>query len=72
MSGVVPACSTSPRSSDGAVCRRAGEPLGYVPPAEFEKGYHDRQAAPVGMAVLTFSRNRVSGEPGAVQFLTVR
>ena len=29
------------------------EPLGYAPPAEFEKGYHDRQAAPVGMAVLT-------------------
>ena len=28
------------------------EPLGYVPPAEFEKAYHDRQAAPVGMAVL--------------------
>jgi transposase InsO family protein len=29
------------------------EPLGYIPPAEFEKVYHDRQAAPVGMAVLT-------------------
>lgn len=29
------------------------EPLGYVPPAEFEMAYHDRQAAPVGMAVLT-------------------
>jgi hypothetical protein len=29
------------------------EPLGYMPPAEFEKAYHDRQAAPVGMAVLT-------------------
>ena len=29
------------------------EPLGYVPPTEFEKAYHDRQAAPVGMAVLT-------------------
>jgi len=29
------------------------EPLGYIPPAEFEKAYHDRQAAPVGMAVLT-------------------
>src|SRR5256885_4056038 len=28
------------------------EPLGYVPPAEFEKAYHDRQAAPVGMAGL--------------------
>jgi putative transposase len=28
------------------------EPLGYVPPAEFEQAYHDRQAAPVGMAVL--------------------
>jgi putative transposase len=29
------------------------EPLAYVPPAEFEKAYHDRQAPPVGMAVLT-------------------
>ena len=29
------------------------EPLGYVPPAEFEQAYHDRQAAPVGRAVLT-------------------
>ena len=29
------------------------EPLGYVPPAEFDTAYHDRQAAPVGMAVLT-------------------
>jgi transposase InsO family protein len=29
------------------------EPLGYVPPAEFEQAYRDRQAAPVGMAVLT-------------------
>ena len=29
------------------------EPLGYVPPAEFEQAYHDRQATPVGMAVRT-------------------
>jgi len=29
------------------------EPLGYGPPAEFEKAYRDRQASPVGMAVLT-------------------
>jgi putative transposase len=29
------------------------EPLGYVPPAEFEQAYHDRQAAPADMAVLT-------------------
>ena len=29
------------------------EPLGYVPPAEFEQAYHDRQTAPAGMAVLT-------------------
>jgi putative transposase len=29
------------------------EPLGYVPPAEFEKAYHDRQTAPAGVAVLT-------------------
>jgi len=29
------------------------EPLGYVPPAEFEQAYHDCQAAPAAMAVLT-------------------
>jgi transposase InsO family protein len=29
------------------------EPLGYVPPAEFEQAYQDCQAAPAGMAVLT-------------------
>ena len=29
------------------------EPLGYGPLAEFEKAYQDRQAPPVGMAVLT-------------------
>ena len=29
------------------------EPLGYVPPAEFEQAYPDRQTAPAGMAVLT-------------------
>jgi putative transposase len=29
------------------------EPLGYVPPVEFEQAYHDRQATPVGVAVLT-------------------
>jgi putative transposase len=28
-------------------------PLGYVPPAEFEQAYHDRQAAPASLAVLT-------------------
>src|SRR5262249_25176555 len=28
-------------------------PLGYVPPAEFEQAYHDRQTAPAEMAVLT-------------------
>jgi putative transposase len=33
--------------------KRRLEPLGYVPPVEFEWAYHDRQAAPVGMAVLT-------------------
>ena len=27
--------------------------LRYVPPAEFETAYHDRQAAPVGMAAIT-------------------
>jgi transposase InsO family protein len=29
------------------------EPLGYVPPAEFEQAYHDRLAAPGGVVVLT-------------------
>jgi transposase InsO family protein len=29
------------------------EPLGYVPPAEFEQAYHDRQAALADLAVLT-------------------
>ena len=29
------------------------EPLGYVPPVEFEQAYHDRHAAPDGVAVLT-------------------
>ena len=33
--------------------QRLLEPLGYVPPAEFEQAYHDRQAAPGGVAVLT-------------------
>jgi putative transposase len=33
--------------------RRLLEPLGYVPPAEFEQAYHDRQAAPDGAAILT-------------------
>lgn len=29
------------------------EPLGYAPPAEFKQAYYDRQAAPVGVAVIT-------------------
>jgi len=33
--------------------QRLLEPLGYVPPAEFEQAYHDRQAAPAGVEVLT-------------------
>jgi putative transposase len=33
--------------------RRLLEPLGYVPPAEFEQAYYDRQAAPSAVAVLT-------------------
>ncbi len=28
-------------------------PLGYVPQAEFEQAYHDRQTAPAELAVLT-------------------
>jgi putative transposase len=33
--------------------RRLLAPLGYVPPVEFEQAYHDRQAAPAELAVLT-------------------
>ena len=33
--------------------RRLFEPLGYVPPAEFEEAYYARQATPGGVAVLT-------------------
>jgi putative transposase len=33
--------------------RRLLAPLGYVPPAEFEQAYYDRQAAPGAVAVLT-------------------
>jgi transposase InsO family protein len=33
--------------------RRLLAPLGYVPPAEFEQAYYDRQGAPGAMAVLT-------------------
>jgi putative transposase len=29
------------------------EPLGYMPPAEFEQVYQERQAAPASLAVLT-------------------
>ena len=29
------------------------EPLGYVPPAEFEEAYYDRQTAPAEPAVVT-------------------
>ena len=28
------------------------EPLGYVPPAEFERAYHDRQAPSADLMVL--------------------
>jgi transposase InsO family protein len=28
-------------------------PLGHVPPAEFERAYHDRQTIPIELAVLT-------------------
>jgi hypothetical protein len=43
--------------------RRLLEPLGYVPLAEFEQAYQDRQTTPAGLAVLTYE---LSGEPGAV------
>src|SRR5216684_5169160 len=33
--------------------RRLLEPLGYVPPAEFEEAYYARQATPGGVVVLT-------------------
>jgi putative transposase len=32
---------------------RLFEPLGYVPPAEFEQAYHDRQTVPAELVVLT-------------------
>ena len=39
------------------------EPLGYVPPAEFEKAYQTvRRLQPA----WRFSRNELSGKPGAV------
>ena len=41
------------RGSCGTKGRRLLEPLGYVPPAEFEQVYHDRQTALADMAVLT-------------------
>jgi transposase InsO family protein len=31
---------------------RLFEPLAYVPPAEFEQAYHDRQTAPAALMVL--------------------
>ena len=33
--------------------RRLFEPLGYVPPDEFERAYYNRQAATAELAVLT-------------------
>ena len=46
--------SSRPSSgSRGTTSGRLLEPLGYVPPAEFEQAYHDRQTAPAGLAVLT-------------------
>ena len=32
--------------------KRLLAPLGYVPPAEFEQAYYDRQTAPDSVAVL--------------------
>jgi hypothetical protein len=40
-------------------------PLGYVPPAEFEQAYHDRQTARRRPS-WRFSSNELSGKPGAV------
>ena len=40
--------------------RRLLKLLGYVPPAEFEQAYYDRQAAPGAMAIFN---NAVSGAP---------
>jgi putative transposase len=48
--------TSSSRRSRGVAwynSKRVLEPLGYVPPAEFEKAYRDRQTAPASMAVLT-------------------
>jgi hypothetical protein len=38
--------------------------LRYVPPAEFETAYHDRQAL---QSAWRFSRNALSGKPATVQ-----
>src|SRR5687767_1089867 len=47
--------------------RRLLVPLGYVPPAEFEQAYYDRQAARDAVAVLTYRGLR---KPGAVHTST--
>ena len=49
---------------EGVVCykrRRLLEPLGHVPPAEFEQAYHDRQTTLADMAVLTERALRRTG-----------
>ena len=40
------------------------EPLGYVPPAAFERAFYDHQAMRRNRRC---SRNELSGEPGVVQ-----
>ena len=49
--------------------RRLLEPIGYVPPAEFEDAYYSARAP---QPWWLDSCNRVSGEPGAVHAPTVR
>ena len=43
--------------------RRLLEPIGHVPPAEFEAAYHQGRTP----ATLSDSSNRASGKPGAVR-----
>ena len=50
--------------------QRLLEPLGYLPPAEFEQRYHQHQLNPARAAVSVLERpdspNRDSGLPGTV------
>jgi putative transposase len=48
--------------------RRLLEPIGYVPPVDYEAAYY---ATPKPPAIGRESRNEVSGKPGAVQIASI-